>query len=168
MAAQSRKRPKKPAPKRTRKVVFTQKHERFVREYLVDYNALQAAHRAGYSKNDHAAGFRCMQHPVIRARVQEALKEVFARIDITADDVRQGFIQIAFDARTEPQGGPTRVERMMALDRLAKMFGLYKVERPGEIGKTLEQLLNDASVVETQIGPAQAPARLRLIDGGRT
>lgn len=159
------------SPSRTKKPrgpVFTGRQRKFVEEYLVDYNELAAAHRAGFSKSNKAAGWRTLRKAHVQAAIQARLKDVYTRLAIDADDVRQVFIQIAFDARTFANGGPTRVERMMAADRLAKMFGLYKVERPGEVGKTLEQLLNEAGAVETQLGPALPPPRLRLIEGGRS
>jgi len=56
---------------------WTDKQRRFVEEYCVDFNATQAAIRAGYSeKTAHVAGSRNMSDPEIAAAVQERLDEL--------------------------------------------------------------------------------------------
>lgn len=139
-----------------------------MREYMGNgYNAYQAAQAAGYSKKDTAAGFRQLRTPIVFEAVQRGLAKVAERYEVDADRIRQGFARIAFDARDVEHLGPTRVERMMALDRLAKISGLY-VSKVAFAGVTLEQLLNQADDVEAKLGPAVPPPRLRLIDGGRS
>jgi phage terminase small subunit len=55
---------------------LTAKQEMFVREYLVDLNATQAAIRAGYSTaTAKDIGCENLAKPNIRARIDEALAE---------------------------------------------------------------------------------------------
>lgn len=141
------------------------KQLRFVEEYLVDFNGQAAARRAGYCERDSRAGNRLLKIPKVRAEINRRCVAAQVRLQITGDDVRQGFAQIAFDTRLEGAGGPTRMEKMFALDRLAKMFGLYQFERPPAFGSSLEQLLAAASALESSLPPATPP--LRLVQGGK-
>lgn len=64
------------------------KHEAFCRQYLVDFNATQAAIRAGYSPrtagvNSHAL----LKKHEIAARLAELKAEQAKRLDMTADDI---------------------------------------------------------------------------------
>lgn len=53
------------------------KQERFVREYLVDLNAAQAAVRAGYSKrNSRQAAQQLMRRPAVREAIEAGKKSV--------------------------------------------------------------------------------------------
>ena len=77
------------------------KQERFVHEYLVDLNALQAAIRAGYSKDTAGAiGHENLKKPEIQAAIAKARQEQQERTQITADSVVKELAQVAFaDAR---------------------------------------------------------------------
>ena len=77
------------------------KQERFVHEYLVDLNALQAAIRAGYSKDTAGAiGHENLKKPEIQAAIAKARQEQQERTQITADSVVKEVALIAFaDAR---------------------------------------------------------------------
>ena len=63
---------------------LTPKQERFVREYLIDLNATQAAIRAGYSeKTAYSIGQENLTKPVIKAAVKAAQEQVAERLGIT-------------------------------------------------------------------------------------
>jgi phage terminase small subunit len=67
---------------------MTPKQEAFVREYLVDLNATQAAIRAGYSaKTARQTAAEYLAKPDIAAAVQKAMDERAERTEITADYV---------------------------------------------------------------------------------
>ena len=70
------------------------KRQRFVKEYLVDLTATQAAQRSGYSGSK--AAERLMASPVVRAAIHDELAAQCERIGIRADDIVRGFCQIAF------------------------------------------------------------------------
>lgn len=81
---------------------LTERQKLFVKEYLVDFNATQAAIRAGYSeKGAGVEGHRLLKKP----KIQEALKdEIEARgrnAEITAEDVIRQLGKIAFLDVTE-------------------------------------------------------------------
>ena len=70
--------------------VLTAKQERFVEEYLIDFNAAAAAERAGYSKKTaRFIGAENLTKPNIQAAVQEQINARAHRTEITADLVVQ-------------------------------------------------------------------------------
>lgn len=67
---------------------MTPKQEAFVREYLVDLNATQAAIRAGYSERTaNEQGSRLLTNVSVRSAIEAAQKERGERVKATADDV---------------------------------------------------------------------------------
>lgn len=65
---------------------LTPKQEAFVREYLIDLNATQAAIRAGYSrKTAQEQGAANLSKPIIRAAIDSELANRAKRTEITAD-----------------------------------------------------------------------------------
>ena len=80
---------------------LTPKQERFVQEYMVDLNALQAAIRAGYSKDTAGViGHENLKKPYIQAAIARARQEQQQRTQVTADSVVKEAALIAFaDAR---------------------------------------------------------------------
>jgi phage terminase small subunit len=75
---------------------LTPKQEMFVKEYLVDLNATQAALRAGYSeKTANRIGAENLSKPVIQSRIQELMNKRAEKTEITADAVLQRWWDIA-------------------------------------------------------------------------
>lgn len=73
---------------------LTPKQEAFVREYLIDLNATQAAIRAGYSaKTARAVGSENLTKPDIAAAIAEAKTERSERTKIDADWLLQRFAE---------------------------------------------------------------------------
>ncbi len=75
---------------------MTPKQEAFVREYLLDLNATQAAIRAGYSErtaNEQAA--RLLANVSVRSAVEQARKDRLDRLNTTADDVVREIARLA-------------------------------------------------------------------------
>ena len=67
----------------------------FALEYLKDFNATQAAIRAGYSAKTAASqGERLLRHVEIAARVREAKAERVDRVKVEADDVLRELLLI--------------------------------------------------------------------------
>jgi phage terminase small subunit len=70
--------------------------EAFCREYIIDFNAFQAAIRAGYSeKSARHTGCMMLQEPAIIERVQQLVAERMQRAEITADRVLQEVARVA-------------------------------------------------------------------------
>lgn len=92
---------------------MTPKRERFIKEYLIDLNATQAAIRAGYSpKTAGQIGEEILKKPEIRAAVKQEMDKRAARIEITADRVLRELASIGFADTTQAvkiKGGNVRV-----------------------------------------------------------
>jgi phage terminase small subunit len=75
---------------------LTMLERKFVDEYLVDFNAFQAAQRAGYTRRSAMRAWKIMR----RTRVADALAKAIAarskRTNITADRVLREYARIAF------------------------------------------------------------------------
>ena len=92
----------------------------FVREYLVDLNATQAAIRAGYSKKTAGQiGDENLKKPEIKAAIQQEMDKRSARTGITADRVIKELASIGFADTTKAvsvRRGQVRVEDTASLD----------------------------------------------------
>ena len=76
---------------------LTAKQMRFVDEYLVDFNATQAAIRAGYSpKTAAAAAARLLRNVNIQAEIARRQKDLQRRTEISQDRVVKELARIAF------------------------------------------------------------------------
>jgi len=76
---------------------LNQKQKTFVREYLVDLNATQAAIRAGYSKKTaRSIGDENLSKPAIAAAIEKAVNKRAAKLEITAERVLQAIASKAF------------------------------------------------------------------------
>lgn len=91
---------------------FGKKQALFVKEYLVDLNATQAAIRAGYSaKTAHAIGYENLIKPHIAAAIAAEQAARSVRLEISADRVvmelaRVGFANMLDYMRPNAQGDP--------------------------------------------------------------
>lgn len=76
---------------------LTPKQRAFVREYLIDLNATQAALRAGYSaKTAYSQGERLLKHVEVDRAISAAMKMRSDRTEITADRVLKELAKIGF------------------------------------------------------------------------
>lgn len=76
---------------------LTAKQRSFVREYLIDLNATQAAMRAGYSERcAHVEGARLLKNAKVEAAISAAMDLRSKRTDITADRVLKELAKIGF------------------------------------------------------------------------
>ena len=67
---------------------LTAKQSLFVKEYLIDLNATQAAIRAGYAERSaQQIGAENMLKPVVSSAIQEAMDKRDERVEMTQDDV---------------------------------------------------------------------------------
>lgn len=78
-------------------MALTPKQEAFVREYLIDLNATQAAARAGYSaRTANEQGCRLLANVSVRSAIEAEKAKRSERTEITADRVLQELARIAF------------------------------------------------------------------------
>lgn len=76
---------------------LTKKQAAFVKEYLIDLNATQAAIRAGYSKKTAGiTGHENLNKPKIAAKIEKAMSKRAKRTEITQDEVLKELARIGF------------------------------------------------------------------------
>lgn len=112
---------------------LTAKQEAFVREYVVDKNATQAAIRAGYSENTaHAIGQENLRKPIIKEAVDELLNEHAERCAVTVDSLTDEMNECIAMAKSQ---GDTSTLRAAIMSK-AKLHGkdVAKVEHSGDDG----------------------------------
>ena len=115
------------------------KQAAFVREYLVDFNATQAAIRAGYSKK--TAGSQAhdlLKKPEIQDALREGQKRLAEATETEAEWVRRRLKEEATDF-TESASHSARVR---ALELLGKINGVFEVDnrQKGEAAASMLQV----------------------------
>lgn len=109
---------------------LTPKQQAFVREYLIDLNATQAAIRAGYSpRSAGTEGERLLKNAEIARAVQQVMDKRAARTEIDADYVLRGIKETIERCK---QAEPAR-------DAEGNIVGDYKFE-PAAVLKGYELL----------------------------
>lgn len=151
------------------------KQAAFVREYLVDKNATQAAIRAGYSQRTAASiGEENLRKPEIRAALEAEISDLASRVGLTAERVLQERMRLAFfDVRKllDAEGNPKPLQDLDD-DTAAAVAGLEVVqmvgsdETPGVISllKKYKLATKDASLaaLEKYLGLNEKPVRFAL------
>lgn len=75
--------------------VLTDKQESFCREYIIDFNAKQAAIRAGYAEGSaEVQGWRLLSYVKVQNRLSQLKEERNKRMDINADYVLKRLVEI--------------------------------------------------------------------------
>lgn len=81
----------------TPKGVLNSKQLRFIDEYLIDFNATQAAIRAGYSKKTAGSqAFDLLKKPEIQQAIQAKQKELATKAGVTRERIIAEIARIAF------------------------------------------------------------------------
>lgn len=114
-----------PRPKKVKSAAkcdgLTIKQALFINEYMVDFNATQAAIRAGYSENTaQEISSENLSKPLVAREIKKRIKARIDRLGITADNVLQGVNGIAKDKKS------SKIARLKAYEILAKRLTLYK------------------------------------------
>lgn len=165
---------------------LTLKQAQFVREYLVDLNATQAAIRCGYSaKTAEQQASRLLRNVKIASAVQDAMAKRAARTEITADRVLQELAKIGFsDIRKVVRWGNVAVEGAPDQEPDEELEpqphgGALRRSRLGEQASAVELIGSDeidddtaAAVAEISQGPQGLKIKLHdkkgaLVDIGR-
>lgn len=101
------------------------KQAAFVREYLVDFNATQAAIRAGYSKK--TAGSQAhdlLKKPEIQDALREGQKRLAEATETEAEWVRRRLKEEA----TDYSATASHSARVRALELLGKINGIFEAD----------------------------------------
>lgn len=81
---------------------LTDKQQRFVEEYVVDFNATQAAIRAGYSEDTaRQTGSENLSKPYIAQAIADLTQEATTATRLTRERVIEGLMDIALNGRSE-------------------------------------------------------------------
>lgn len=116
---------------------LTGKQRRFIEEYLIDFNATQAAIRAGYSeKTAQVIGSENLAKPLIAAALAERTRRITEEADVTTHMVIEGLLT---EARRVGDGA-SHSARVSAWTQLGKYLKLFvdRHEVGGEGGGPLE------------------------------
>ncbi|HZV12657.1 MAG TPA: terminase small subunit [Candidatus Kapabacteria bacterium] len=118
-------------------IKLSDKQEAFCREYLNDYNATQAAIRAGYSQRSaHAHAWEIISNPAVRARIEELKQEYFEQLELDSYYVLARLKQIVERAMQEKQtrgkdgkkNGTSQfntITAIRALELIGKYLGMF-------------------------------------------
>ena len=115
---------------------LTPKQSMFVKEYLIDLNATQAAIRAGYSeKTAKAQGCRLLTNVYICAEINKGKESRAQVVAITAQDVLESIIRI----RGKAEDAEKYNDALKANELLGKHLKLFtdKTELTGAGGEEL-------------------------------
>ncbi|WP_144704961.1 terminase small subunit [Fictibacillus phosphorivorans] len=119
---------------------LTIKQALFIEEYLIDYNATQAAIRAGYSKKTaYAIGQENLKKPEIIKAINAEAEYRIEKAAITVDFILQGIKNIADNNEEQTK------DRLKAYELLGKYLKLFtdKTEVSGVNGGSLKVLFVD-------------------------
>lgn len=121
---------------------MTPKQKLFVKEYLVDLNATQAAIRAGYSKKTaYSIGEENLRKPELASAIQAALDKRAAKCEISAEDVLNSILTIRGMALDDRRLN----EALKANELIGKHLKLFtdRVAIEGNIGITIVNEFED-------------------------
>lgn len=111
---------------------LTPKQQLFVEEYLIDFNATQAAIRAGYSENTaYSQGPRLLENVEIQRGIEKGKQKLIKKLDIKKEDIIRDLIRIKED---NIEDFPPHA--LKALEMLNKMLGFNE---PDKINHTVRQ-----------------------------
>ena len=115
---------------------LTPKQGLFVKEYLIDLNATQAAIRAGYSeKTAQEIGSENLSKPIIAEAINDQLDKRTKAVEITTDFILSGLKEIASNKDEQTK------DRLKAFELLGKYKKLFtdrvENEQSGKIQVTL-------------------------------
>lgn len=124
---------------------LNQRQRVFAAHYVESGNALAAARKAGYAPSA-ATGqaTKLMRSPNVREAIDYLLYMHTVRNGVTADRIIGELSTIAFH---RGEGGPETKDRLAALDKLARMLGLYDDSITLRIDRdTMEQVARESGV----------------------
>ncbi len=136
----------------TKKVRLTEKQQRFVREYLVDFNGKEAAIRAGYSsKYAERSAYITMQKPEVMLAIQRELNKDLKKIEVTREMIINELALGGFyDIRD-------------AFDEKGDLLSINKL--PAHFAKAVVGIDVKEVIVDTERGPERTvTTKLKLMD----
>lgn len=143
---------------------MTPKQIAFVREYLVDKNATQAAIRAGYSaKTASAIGEENLRKPDIRHAIDSAMSDIAEELGITAKRVLKERARIAFSDTRKLMHADGRMKLPNELDEdTAAAVVSFKIDELGRIEYRLAGKDSSLNALEKRLGLTEKPIKFNL------
>lgn len=140
---------------------LTAKQQRFIQEYLIDFNATQAAIRAGYNKKTAGViGNENLKKPYIKSAIEKKMAEIESAKIADAKEVREFWTSVMRGEKKETVlcmvggGAQEPIEipvnmngRLKAAEFLGKTNGMFKETvniESNELSK-LDEMLKDIS-----------------------
>lgn len=106
---------------------LTTKQQRFIEEYVIDFNATRAAINAGYSeKTARSIGCELLTKPDIRSAIKQRLEELSADAYVSREVILTGLLKEAMGTGENS----TPASRVNAWSQLGKLSGLYADTAP--------------------------------------
>lgn len=106
-------------------MALNEKQQLFINEYLIDFNATQAAIRAGYSeKTAYSQGQRLLKQVEIKDALNKAQEKTINKLEITREQVIQDLI---FIKEKNIEDWPPHA--LKALEMINKMLGFNEPDK---------------------------------------
>lgn len=104
---------------------MTEKQNRFCEEYITDFNATQAAIRAGYSeKTAYSIGVENLKKPEIKNYIEKLREGIREKTEIKLDDIIEEACRIGFAEIDMSRVRPA--DKIRALEAITRLLGLEK------------------------------------------
>jgi len=119
-------------------VILTPKQVRFIDEYLIDFNASRAAIASGFSpRSAKVQGSRLLTNVNVKLSIQRHQKATEKRLQVTRDNVIQGLVIAAEQARINKDPA----SMIAAMSEVSKMMGFYASKPCKETTETFSDSL---------------------------
>jgi phage terminase small subunit len=132
---------------------LTELQQRFVNEYLIDFNGTEAYKRAGYTvRNDNVAAVeavRLLRNPKIRAQLTKAQSEQQERTNITADMVIQEEVGI----------GTSDIGDFLDFDGTT-----YRLKPPNQVPERARRAISSIKVKRQVVGSGDQAQEVEVIE----
>ena len=103
---------------------LTEKQKAFCREYVIDFNASQAALRAGFSKKNHEhIGWELLQKTTVQRYLKKLTVEQEEKAEISVQNIISDLTRIKKDCLNAEK--PKHAEAIKVLELLGKHLGMW-------------------------------------------
>ena len=142
---------------KTKSSTLTGKQQRFVQEYVIGWNATQAAIKAGYSeKTAKEQASQLLTKPNVMAAVEAKKQEIAEKADIKAQDVIRDLIRLKdmcmeLDGNGKPKDAPTAARCLDLLGRYRNLWGQDKRDGSGDNVMFVIKGLSDKNIINGEV-----------------
>ena len=123
--------------------MLNNKQLRFIDEYLIDFNATQAAIRAGYAKRSASEqGYDLLRKPQIQESIQAKQKELANKAGITRERIIAEIARIAFSdiRKLFTEGGTLKAIHALDDETAGALAGVDVIMSGGGIPETTKKI----------------------------